>query len=253
MLHTARLSAFAFLAFLLLVLVLFGAFVTQAFLKPLNRFVEYVERAAAGDYQPITPRRRYRDEYSRLALAFNGMLAEIVTRQEQLVQSGKMAAVGTLTSGIAHELNNPLNNISLNIEAMADDPAAYSEDQRQKMLDQVATQVERASAIVRNLLDFTRKGRTVFGSVALKDILPATLRLVANEARLAEVDCNLDPGEGLPLILGNPQHLKQVFLNLFLNAIQAMPEGGTPSHRYRRRRRVDKSRCEGYRWGDQGR
>ncbi|MEJ2215983.1 MAG: ATP-binding protein [Gemmatimonadota bacterium] len=226
MLHTSRIAAFGFLGLMLLVMVLFGGFVVRAVIGPLNRFMQYVARIGAGNYEPIRPARRYRDEFSTLALAFNQMLGEIVSRQDQLVQSGKMAAVGTLTSGIAHELNNPLNNIGLTVEAMIDDFDAYSDDQKRRMLEQAYTQVERASTTVRNLLDFTRKGRSAFTTFNVSEAVESALRLVANEAMLGGVECHTSLDADLPPIEGNPHDLQQVFLNLFLNAIQAMPEGG---------------------------
>ncbi len=227
MLDTAMVAAFGFLGFMLLVMVLFGGFVVRAVVGPLDRFMKYVSRIGAGNYEPIRPVRRYRDEFSSLALAFNRMLGEIVSRQEQLVQSGKMAAVGTLTSGIAHELNNPLNNIGLTVETLLDDPDAYSDEERHRMLEQAYTQVERASTTVRNLLDFTRKDRSAFTEVSLSGVMQSALRLVANEARLAGVRCELSLNGTVPPIRGNPHDLQQVFLNLLLNAIQAMPNGGT--------------------------
>ena len=227
LLHTAKVAAIAFLCFMLLVMVLFGGFVIRAVLRPLDRFIDYVARIGAGDYEPIRPARRYRDEFSRLALAFNKMLGEVATRQEQLVQSGKMAAVGTLTSGIAHELNNPLNNIGLTVEALIEDGEAYAPEERRRLLEQAYTQVERASSTVRNLLDFTRKDRAAFTHLAVLDVVQSATRLVANEAVLACVDWEIRIDEDLPRIRGNPHELQQVFLNLFLNAIQAMPEGGT--------------------------
>jgi len=227
LLRIAVVAAIAFLLFMLLVMVLFGSFVIRAVLRPLDRFGEYVARIGAGNYEPIRPARRYRDEFSRLALAFNRALGEIATRQEQLVQSGKMAAVGTLTSGIAHELNNPLNNIGLTVEALIDDDGSYTAAERRRMLEQVYTQVERAGGTVRNLLDFTRKDRSAFTHLAVADVVQSAARLVANEAVLAGVDWAIRIPDELPPIRGNPHELQQVFLNLFLNAIQAMPEGGT--------------------------
>ncbi len=227
MLHTSRVVAFGFLALMLFIMVLFGSYVTRAVLKPLDRFSEYVGRVGSGNFQPIQPARKYRDEFSRLALALNQTILELQTRQEQLLQSGKMAAVGTLTSGIAHELNNPLNNIGLTVEALLDDFDQLSDDDKRRMLSQSYTQVERAGATVRNLLDFTRKGRTVFARFRVGKAVEAAKRLVSNEARLAGVAWTVDLPDGLPEIRGHPHDLQQVFLNLFLNAIQAMPEGGS--------------------------
>jgi signal transduction histidine kinase len=226
MLNTARVGAFGFLALMLFTMVLFGSYVTGAVLKPLSRFNEYVGRIGAGNFQPIKPARRYRDEFSRLAIAFNQTILELQSRQDQLLQSGKMAAVGTLTSGIAHELNNPLNNIGLTVEALLDDFEELPDEEKRRMLSQAYTQVERAGATVRNLLDFTRKGRSIFARFHVENAVGTAKRLVGNEARLAGVTWKTQLPEGLPEVRGHPHDLQQVFLNLFLNAIQAMPEGG---------------------------
>jgi two-component system, NtrC family, sensor kinase len=226
MLRTSTVVAIGFLGFLLLTMVLFGGFVIRGVVRPLDRFMEYVTRIAAGNYEPIRPARRYRDEFSRLALAFNHMLGEIVTRQDQLVQSGKMAAVGTLTSGIAHELNNPLNNIGLTVEALSEDFEAYTDCDKRRMLGQIQTQVERASSTVKNLLDFTRKDRSAFTALDVGEAAESAGRLVSNEAMLAGVAWDWRLRGDLPRVRGNPHDLQQVFVNLFLNAIQAMPAGG---------------------------
>jgi signal transduction histidine kinase len=226
MLHTSMLATVGFLGVTLLLMVLFGGYVVRTVVRPLDRFLDYVDRVSAGNYEVIQPVRPYRDEFSSLALAFNRMLGEIVTHQDQLVQSGKMAAVGTLTSGIAHELNNPLNNIGLTLEALLDDLDSYPPEEQRRMLGQAYTQVERASTTVRNLLDFTRKDRTAFTRVPVKSVVDTALRLVGNEAMIAGVETltRVDPDVA---VQGNPHDLQQVLVNLLLNAIQAMPEGGT--------------------------
>lgn len=193
---------------------------------PLRRFVGYTERIAGGDFSPILPARRYRDEFSRLAVAINRMLFQLKDHEAQLARTSRMAAVGTLTAGIAHELNNPLNNISLNAEALHDGLASYTDVQKMKMLEDIVGQVERASATVRNLLDFTRVEKHVLISLSLEDVVREAARLLANEAEINRVDLRIDMPENLPHVQGNPRDLQQVFLNLFLNAIQAMPRGG---------------------------
>jgi signal transduction histidine kinase len=137
-----------------------------------------------------------------------------------------MVAVGTLTAGIAHELNNPINNIGFNVEAMLENYEDYSDAEKQRMLGQIYTQVERAGATVRDLLDFTRVGTQAFSTVSIENVIDSTLKLIANELSLNSVELDLDIGQNLPDINGSPGNLQQVFLNLFLNSIQAMPEGG---------------------------
>jgi two-component system, NtrC family, sensor kinase len=227
LMHTSMLVAIGALVFVLVVMAYIASFLTQQIVRPLGRFMTYTNRIAAGDYSPIYPRRKYRDEFTNLAMAINHMLEELKRHQEQLLQSRKMAAIGTLTSGIAHELNNPLNNIGLTTESLEENFNEYSEEQKMKMLDQISQQVERASGTVRNLLDFTRKEQVPFTKVSMREVVESTLRLVQNEMNLGHVVPRLDIQDDLPVIRGNPRNLQQVFLNLFLNAIQAMPKGGT--------------------------
>jgi signal transduction histidine kinase len=226
MLHIATLASVGFLIFMFFVFIYFAGFIIRSVLRPLGRFMEYAARIGKGDHSPILPARKYRDEFSKLAIAINQMLSDLMLRQEQVIQSGKMAAVGTLTSGIAHELNNPLNNIGITTEALVENYRDYSDEERLRMLDQIATQVERASGTVKNLLDFTRKEQDVFTSVSVSQITRSTLKLVGNEMKLNGIDLGLGIEEDIPEVRGNPRSLQQVLLNLFLNAIQAMPKGG---------------------------
>ncbi len=224
--RTSWIVAASSLLFIMIAMALATYLLTHQVGDPLRRFVGYTERIADGDFSPILPARRYRDEFSRLAVAINRMLFRLKDREAQLARTSRMAAVGTLTAGIAHELNNPLNNISLNAEALQEGLATYSDAQKQKMLDDIMSQVERASATVRNLLDFTRMEKPVLISLSLSDVVREARRLVANEAEINRVEFRIEMPENLPRVQGNPRDLQQVFLNLFLNAIQAMPKGG---------------------------
>ena len=224
--HTSAIAAASSLVVIMLGMVLVTYTLTRQVAKPLHRFVGYTERIANGDFSPILPARRYRDEFSRLAVAINRMVFRLKEREGQLARTSRMAAVGTLTAGIAHELNNPLNNIGLNAEALHDGLDTYTDSQKLKMLGDIVSQVERASATVRNLLDFTRADKPVLVSLSLKDVVAEARRLVANEAEINHVQVLLEVEADLPRVQGNPRDLQQVFLNLFLNAIQAMPDGG---------------------------
>lgn len=226
MLHTSSAIAVGFLLTMSLLMIAIVVFLTRAVLAPLDRFMTYTTRIGSGDYTLISPTRPYRDEFSNLALAVNHMLRELKSRQEELFQAAKLAGVGTLTAGVAHELNNPLNNISLATETLIDDYDRHNDEERLYMLEQIATQVERASATVRNLLDFTRQERPILSRVSATEVICKAVRLLENELALGNVELELDLPEGLPPVHGNARNLQQVFVNLFLNAIQAMPQGG---------------------------
>jgi two-component system, NtrC family, sensor kinase len=226
MIHSSTLITIGFLVLMFSAMVLVAFMLIQAVLAPLRRMEHYLDRIAAGDNSLIVPARKYRDEFSRLALALNKMLQELDLRQQQLIQSAKMAAIGSLTSGIAHELNNPLNNIGLITETLIENYADHDDKQKLRLLDQINTQMEGASATVRNLLDFTRKDKPAFAAVSIPVLIHETLKLLSNEMNLARVELRSEIDDPVPTVMGSPRNIQQVFLNLMLNAIQAMPGGG---------------------------
>lgn len=226
-LRSSWIVAVSALVFTLFLEIFIVTFIAKQIIRPFARFEKYTTRIADGDFSLITPKRRYRDEFTNLAIALNRMLSELKKREEQLIQSRKLAAVGNLTAGIAHELNNPLNNISLTTEALIDEYDEWDKTTKLKMLRDIYSQVERASNTVANLLDFTHRDKEAFEQVVLKNVLERTIKLIANEIKLSNVHLEVDFDDNLPPIMGNQDNLQQVFLNLFINALQAMPDGGT--------------------------
>ncbi len=216
-----------FLAFLLGLMVYLTHFLAQQIVRPLNHFVDYTMRIAQGDFSPIREAKKYKDEFSRLTVAINWMMDQLQKNQEQYLQSRKMAAIGTLTSGIAHEINNPLNNICITTESLLDEAEEISQGERKKRLQDIYTQAERASGTVRNLLDFTRSEQPSFVPLSVGELLSSTIRLARNEMDLNNIQLMYLIPEDLPKIQGDFSQLQQVFLNLIINGIQAMPRGGT--------------------------
>ncbi len=212
------------------VLLLLFAAITYCFAKalvnPIRRFEGYTSRIAVGDFSLIGPARRYRDEFSDLAVAVNQMLAALQEQQNRLVKGARLAVVGTMTSGIAHELNNPLNNISITAETLMEESTTLTEEDRWHLLQDIYFETERASEIVKSLLDFTRQEKPEMVPLELGEIILSTLRLSQNEMNINNVTVAFDVPPDLPRIQGAANQLRQVFLNLFLNAIQAMPNGG---------------------------
>jgi signal transduction histidine kinase len=214
------------LAALLVFLALVSAFFTAALMGPIRRFQAYTRQIAGGDFTLIRPARWYRDEFSDLALAVNSMLASLRSEQERCIRAGKLAAVGTITSGIAHELNNPLNNISITTEALMEDFNSLPDERKWKLLQDIYFETERASEIVKSLLDFTRSEKLEMAPLDLREVILSSQRLVQNEMSYSNVDFSLELPADLPPILGASNQLRQVFLNLFINAVHAMPSGG---------------------------
>ena len=196
-------------------------------LAPLARMMTATQRIAAGDFTPITPVRKYHDEFSHLAVAMNSMMTTLAHRQQLLVRAHKLKAVGTLTAGVAHELNNPINNIMLTASSLQEDYEDLADEDRLDMVNDLIGESERAQQIVRNLLDFARESTVQLEPVDLQRLVEETLRLASNQIKLAKVRVKGEIDSNLPPVYGDFQQLTQVMLNIVLNALDAMPGGGT--------------------------
>jgi PAS domain S-box-containing protein len=144
--------------------------------------------------------------------------------EEQVFQNEKLTSLGLLAAGVAHEVNTPLAVISNYIQMLAKQLPAG--DPRQQLIEKVVKQTFRASEIVNNLLNFSRTGAAEFTEVNLNSVVEEVLTLVAHPFRTGQVQVNRNLQQELPAVLGSNNKLQQVFLNLFLNARDAMPSGG---------------------------
>jgi two-component system NtrC family sensor kinase len=145
--------------------------------------------------------------------------------ERRLVQADKLSSIGLLAAGVAHEVNTPLAVISTYAQMLA---KQISEDeQKSKLLDKIAKQTFRASEIVNSLLSFSRTSPTEFVEVDVSKVIQETLSLVEHQLKKSGVEVKLDAAPALPPVKGNSGKLQQVFLNLFLNARDAMEAGGT--------------------------
>jgi two-component system NtrC family sensor kinase len=145
--------------------------------------------------------------------------------ERRLVQADKLSSIGLLAAGVAHEVNTPLAVISTYAQMLA--KQVNGDDQKSKLLEKIAKQTFRASEIVNSLLNFSRTSTTEFVDVDLNRVIRETVGLVDHQFKTAGVVTNLSLAENLPAVWGNAGKLQQVFLNLFINARDAMMGGGT--------------------------
>ncbi|EPR44263.1 integral membrane sensor signal transduction histidine kinase [Desulfovibrio sp. X2] len=217
---------FAFLAVFIFLMILVIKLVSQGLLRPLAVIRLTTARVARGDFSPIVYDAHRIGEVAGLIEAFNRMAHELEANQEDLLQARKIAALGTFTAGIAHELNNPINNISLTAETLLEEHGETLDEDGRELAGDIVVQAERAGDIVRNLLDFSRTEKPAFMNLAPINVARSTANLVKNQVMLSGVTLSLDVPEDLPRVRGNMRNLQQVFMNLLLNAMQATPSGG---------------------------
>ncbi len=217
---------FVVLGILLGLMVLVYRLISQGLLKPLDVVMETTLSVGRGDFSPIHYDGVRLEEISGLIEAFNRMAHELEVNQEDLIQTRKIAAIGTFTAGIAHELNNPLNNIALTAEGLSEEFGEDIDENCSEMLRDILSQAERAADIVKNLLDFSRTENPAFSKLSPTLIVTSTANLVKNQFVIVGLQLETSIANDLPEIRGNLRNLQQVFTNLLLNAIQASPTGG---------------------------
>ncbi len=227
-----------------------GRVLSRMIVKPLKLMERNMEMIAAGRFENVPIESQDREVLS-LARAFNKMLRELELRQRHLIQSEKLASLGTLLSGVAHELNNPLSNISSSAQILAEElgdggrPAGRGEGPSvpdvvfaREMVEQINDQTDRARNIVRSLLEFSREREFRKQDIPLKGLIEETIRFVKGQMPV-KVVVTLDIPVDLA-ITADKQRIQQAFLNLIKNAVEALPEEGTVSVRARQHRAVDK-------------
>jgi two-component system NtrC family sensor kinase len=151
-------------------------------------------------------------------------ITERIELEVQLTQADKLSSIGLLAAGVAHEVNTPLAVISSYTQMLA--KQLQSDPQKAGVLEKITKQTFRASEIVNNLLNFSRTTGTELTEVSLNKVIADTLALLEHQFKVAQIQVQSELNENLPLIQGNAGRLQQVFLNLFLNAKDAMSGGG---------------------------
>jgi len=151
-------------------------------------------------------------------------ITERVGLEAQLTQADKMSSIGLLAAGVAHEVNTPLAVISSYAQMLA--KQLTGDERKSALLEKITRQTFRASEIVNNLLNFSRTSGSEFGEIDINKVIHDTLTLLEHQFRTARIEVQHQFAAELPPIQGNAGRLQQVFLNLFLNAKDAMPKGG---------------------------
>ncbi|HWR03407.1 MAG TPA: ATP-binding protein [Humidesulfovibrio sp.] len=162
------------------------------------------------------------DEVARVVGAFNHMIAELQKRQDQLVREKKLSSLGVLTSGVAHQLNNPLNNISTSCQILMEEGPEADPGFARKLLGNIDGEVARARDIVKGLLEFSRAKEFERKPTSLAEVVERSVRLVSSQVP-AGVEITREVPPDLVLLM-DAQRMQEVFLNLLINALQAQKD-----------------------------
>lgn len=240
-------AGMAVLSVVLLLTILF--FITSSIIHPLKKMVFATNQIAQGDLNQKV-KIDFQDEIGQLAQSFNQMTEnlkkaneklmqwgktlekrveertkELREMQDSLIQSEKMASLGKMSAGVAHEINNPLTSILINTHLMLE--KTEKNHLFQEYLSLIADETIRCTNIVKGLLEFSRQNppRKVFTDI--NEIIKRTLQLLEHQAAFQNIRVIKKLDESLPQIKVDKDKIKQVFWNLMINAAEAMPHGGT--------------------------
>lgn len=223
-LRAHRRNFLVFLAAAVVCLVAAGLALARRVARPLQAMEARMEAVAAGQLTRLALDGDR--EFVSLATAFNHVLDELERRQHTLVRSEKLASLGTLLSGVAHELNNPLSNISSSAQILRED-VRLDPGLRGQLVQDIDDETLRARRIVRALLDYSGDREFEPRRVALAELVEETLRFIKNK-RPPRVDVRVAIPADLAVMADRPR-LQQALLNLVVNAYDALRElGGTP-------------------------
>ena len=199
--------------------------------RPLQRITLAAVKVANGGYGTEVDLRKSNDEIGLLANSFNEMsrkmaadIDELQRLNEQLIRAEKLAAMGTLAAGVAHEVNNPLASISSLVQMMRAE-AGHSDETRER-LNLISAQINRINQVTKDMTNFARSRPAAKHDVDINAIVITAMRLANFDKVFQSLDIERSLEDDLPTVFADEDQLQQVFLNLLLNARDAMPNGG---------------------------
>jgi signal transduction histidine kinase len=228
-----------------LVLVIFGSFLlSRVLVKPIKDLVRLTQNISEGDFsQKIEGTSQ--NEIGQLIGSFNRMIErlkenqeslenyleslesankQLKQAQEELIRTEKLASIGRFAAGVAHEVGNPLGAI-LGYTSILEKERMDPEESKD-YLKRIEKEIERINRIVRELLDFSRPSKFEIREIEINRVIESTLSLLSYQKNFKNIETQLDLERNLPMVKGDESQLSQVFINIILNAIDAMPNGG---------------------------
>jgi len=228
-----------------IVLIVFGSFLlSRVLVKPLKDLVRLTQKISEGDFSQ-TIEVTSKNEMGQLISSFNRMIEKLRENQEsidnylkslemankklkqaqeELIRTEKLASIGRFAAGVAHEVGNPLGAI-LGYTSILEKNEIDREESKD-YLKRIGKEIERINRIVRELLDFARPSKFEIKDIEVNKVVENTLSLLSHQKNFKNIETQLELQPDLPMIKGDESQLSQVFINIILNAIDAMPMGG---------------------------
>jgi signal transduction histidine kinase len=218
-----------FLVFMLGIVL--AIFLARRYTKPIKRIVESVKKVSAGDLSETFPVQT-RDEIGELAANFNEMVKKLRERElleKRLYEAEHLSKVGQLAAGIAHEIRNPLNYISLAVDHLKNDlipSTPETEAESRELLGKIKEEVRRANYMVLNFMSYGRPLKLRISRISCGEVLEKVLPLLRDRLDEKRIELTYDFDPGLPNLEVDPELLRTCLVNLITNAAQSMPDGG---------------------------
>jgi two-component system NtrC family sensor kinase len=216
---------YSFIAIFLSAIIV-GHTISQRIVRSLREIEKLTKSISAGNFHKIEGMRP-KDEMGSVIDAINSMSEELKLREEELIQAKKLSSLGVLTAGVAHELTNPLNNISMIAQTYTDLYDKLGRNDRIEFMNKIDAETERIKEIVKNLLDFSKPKEAHLKRADINGSVEKAISLMRNTLDITNIYLKVNLGEGVPAVLIDELQMQQVLVNLITNAVQAMPSGGT--------------------------
>jgi signal transduction histidine kinase len=217
---------------ILLISTLITFYLVWRFTRPIANLSDAARRVAAGDLSVRVPGEQRNDEMGQLAQRFNEMTGQLEKKREleaALQQAEKSAVVGRLGSAIAHEIRNPLNYINLTLDHLRTSFKPDDKDKQanfDKLTAQLKAEVARINQQISDFLNYSRPANVNLHPIDIRGVVDDSLRIVEVDAEEKGIKIGLIENENVSKVLGDPEFLRSVFNNLFINAMQAMEKTG---------------------------
>jgi two-component system NtrC family sensor kinase len=228
-----------------IVLIIFGSFLlSRVLVKPLKDLVRLTHKISEGDFSQ-TIEVTSKNEIGQLISSFNRMTVRLKENQEsieknlksieqankklkqaqeELIRTEKLASIGRFAAGVAHEVGNPLGAI-LGYTSILN-KGGIDQEETKDYLKRIENEIERINRIVRELLDFSRPPKFEFSDIEVNSVIKNTLSLLSHQKNFKNIETQLELQPDLPMIKGDEPQFSQVLINIILNAMDAMPNGG---------------------------